>query len=43
LPVGEAVTLEEEAEVAVLVGDDPAPVAVTPDDVVVPVPIAAEI
>jgi hypothetical protein len=43
LPVGEAVTLEEEVEAAVLVADDPAPVAVTPNDVVVPAPIAAEI
>jgi hypothetical protein len=42
LPVGEAVTLED-VEVAVLVADDPAPVAVTPEEVAVLVPIAAEI
>jgi hypothetical protein len=43
LPIGEAVTFEEEVKVAMFVADDPAPVEVTPDDVVVPVPIAAEI
>jgi hypothetical protein len=43
LPVGEGVTLEEEFELAVPVTDDPVLVAVALDEVVVPVPNAAEI
>jgi hypothetical protein len=44
-PVVEVATLDEEVELAVPVAGDPVPVAVAPEvvDILVPVPIAAEI